>query len=188
MFIRKTLRAIYHFLISEKMPIWLTLASGIAVAAGTYYLAPKINVIFEQEKIRSAYLLENLKNLNTDTSQLLSLVGRFNNKAIRQDEIDQETREKILEQITVFQWRVIEYNIIFSAEKSVKYIRDYQESLDSMRRAIDAVKQREDINDVNVYVREFTRSSHQLLRLLSNEAGFELSVQPTNMDNLESAE
>jgi hypothetical protein len=64
-------------LFREQMPVWLSLLILILGVYGTYQVGPYVNAQFETAKMRSTYILDNLKSLNSDTGLLFALLEKL---------------------------------------------------------------------------------------------------------------
>jgi hypothetical protein len=183
--ISRFLRCVWGVLAAEKMPVWLTLltlvCTGIITTYATYKLAPKLNSKFEAEKIRSAYVIDNLKNLNKDTAEFLALVGGINRDLLSDNTPNSETVNLIKKYITVFQWKAIEYDIIFTEEASKRQVRAYVMAIEKLRVALESIAAVAPIDaaeNVLKASREFSRETYRIIQLLSRKAEIEVHIEP----------
>jgi hypothetical protein len=72
--------AIMKLLVSDKMPVWMTLLVGLAAAAGTLLLSPHLNAQFERQKLRTALILEAARVLHADAAELSRIEGSVRSK------------------------------------------------------------------------------------------------------------
>jgi hypothetical protein len=163
---------LWEIFCSEKMPVWLTMLSSIVAGATaalvTYHYAPDINAKFEATKASSQYILENLKLLNADTSEVLANIGVYNRTVLRGSAPETELRVQIERRLSALQWRALEYDLIFQGPEAQRVLRRYRLALDSVGAAVDA--QPVDIPRVVASGRELAESSHELMRLLTLKA------------------
>lgn len=156
----------------DKMPVWLSLLSsalaGVAAALATYHYAPDLNAKFEATKTSSQYVIENLKLLNADTSELVSSLGVYNRVAIRDGKLDPELRNQIERRISALHWRALEYDILFTSPESKQVLARYRRALDALGAAIDG--KQEDVARSVSAGRELAEASHELMRLLTKKA------------------
>ncbi len=158
---------VLEFLCAEKMPLWVTFMLFIMTAVGTYLLAPVINQEFERQKIRSAYVVENLNNLNLISRTLISDISIYNNNLIDTGKRDNDTKQKINSQITELQWRALELDIIFDDSCSYKIIQKYKASLDRVRQDLEDVQNPKDVKSINYSVRSYAQVSMKVIELLA---------------------
>lgn len=56
-------QAVKSFLVADRTPMWFTMAALLAGAAGTYFLAPRVNAQFEEQKIKTDFVIRNYSDL-----------------------------------------------------------------------------------------------------------------------------
>ena len=170
------LNKIFPWLFKTDMPVWLSLLIIIVGALGTYFFVPYINVLSEQDKIRTAYILDNLKKMNGDTSELLNNIRKF--KFTLQNGGDVNTVHSSLEnQITKLQWRVLEYDVIFGDKKTHDLINSYKTDLTTLSNEL-AKKKKANINQMYCHALNFIKSSHRILQLIAKRADLTIETEP----------
>ncbi len=160
------------------MPVWLSLLTFIAGGLAAYYVAPALNVKFEQEKIRSGFIAENLRSTNNDTSKLLNHLRRVDDAILSGDKDKLNlSLLKLEDLVTALQWRAVEYEVIFGNDRIRSLVLKYQNDLTALSNEI---RRGEDISPKVMYCRalNFIYSSHRVLRFISREAGLSLSESP----------
>ena len=167
---------LWRIIRQESMPVWLTLVLIIVGAILTNYYVPKLNQDFEKEKIRSAYILNNLNDLNKETTNILNNIRKLNNNL----ENKKEKKKIILiieEQITKLQWRVGEYDIIFGTKDINDQIKSYQIDLS---RLTETIRSKKGINPKLVLcrTRNFVMSSHRILRKIARKVELNIEAIP----------
>jgi len=55
--------AVRTFLVADRTPMWFTMLVLLAGAAGTYFLAPRVNATFEEQKIKTDFVIRNYSDL-----------------------------------------------------------------------------------------------------------------------------
>lgn len=56
-------QAVRTFLVADRTPMWFTILALLAGAAGTYFLAPQVNARFEEQKIKTDFVIRNYNDL-----------------------------------------------------------------------------------------------------------------------------
>lgn len=179
---KKAKESAFSFLFERQSPVWLTLILAISGGVFAYYLPPVLNSEFETQKIKAAYVVDNLKTLNNDTSELIALIYHFTNRVANKAEISGDILDKINSIIVRLEWKVTEYEIIFEDKKSLSVVHRYKNDLLDLSNGINTVKTVSDIDTVLTESAKFVNSSHDLLRLLSKKAGIEVGIShfPSN--------
>jgi len=180
---RRCMCYFWNMLLADKMPVWLLLVGVAASAVATYKFAPQLNAHLETEKIKSAYIQDNLKTLNADTAEFLSLVGDYNRKIVTSQKVDEELLSDIRKRITKLQWKVVEYDLIFDGPSDKATIRRYGESLDGLRKSLIAFQKPDEINAEAAAIaiarqEEFTRVSYEMIKRLSSKMNINLTIEP----------
>ncbi|MFD2205429.1 hypothetical protein ACFSKO_07400 [Kiloniella antarctica] len=165
------------WLFDKDMPVWLSLLLVIVGAGGTYLVIPHINFLLEQEKIRTAYIIDNLKNTNNETSLLYNNIRKFKNGIEGKENIDL-IYSNLEDQITNLQWRAIEYDVIFGDQNTHGIVTKYKNDLTALSRELS--KKREiDFSRMYCLTKNFVYSSHRVLRLVAERADLTIGAQPT---------
>jgi hypothetical protein len=50
-------------LTADRTPMWFTLLALLAGAGGTYFVAPRVNAVFESQKIKTDFVIRNFNDL-----------------------------------------------------------------------------------------------------------------------------
>lgn len=167
--------------LGDKMPVWLTVVFTILAAIGgagaTYWLAPKLNAQFEAAKVKSQYVLENLKLLNGDTANLLADLGEYNRAAIRSGGFDNQLRADINKRLTALQWRAIEYDILFDGAGADQSVKRYRAALEKVRDAVASARQPLDAEKIIGAGEELAVATNAMIKLLSKKADIQAAFR-----------
>ena len=104
------------------MPVWFT----VFLMLTTAWITPWLNQKFENQKVKSSYIIQNLDSLNTSTRDLMTNISILTNSINDGNAPDPQLMNKIKGSITELQWRVIEFGIIFDNQESLKVIKKYK--------------------------------------------------------------
>ena len=137
MMLKRTIKKIARSLLSKDTPLWATLLLFAATAGLTYCIAPTLNERFEQQKIVSAYVTENLSSLNLDTRTLIADVSELSSQINAGKKNQRDIKERIVRKIIELQWRTIELQVIFESKRSMVIIAKYQKSLLALQEAVE---------------------------------------------------
>jgi hypothetical protein len=157
------------------MPIWLTLIVGAFAAWGTYMLAPKITAAIEVQKGQSQYIYDNLKMLNQDTAEILSIVGDAIETISDGEPIKPDQFSNIRRIVHRLQWRANEYEALFRGEKSSKTIKNYSKSINDLQYATVIASRDGDVSILISAAEIFAGRSRDLVRFLSDRADWSSS-------------
>ncbi len=162
------------------IPVWMTIVAVIFGVFIANWWLPNLNARFENARIRSEYLLNNLKTLNTDVGVLVREIGTLNRDLVSgpQPALVAEKKELVLRLIADLQWRSIEFDIIIPDQNGKIIVKDYSADLDIMRHGIESAKSAEDVGGILCGLRKFVPTSHRLLAKLAAEADVNLTLQP----------
>lgn len=83
-------QAVKTFLIADRTPMWFTVAALLAGAAGTYYLAPMLNAEFEQQKIKTDFVIRNYSDLRAKMEDFMGLYATVTQKLVTGQDIQQD--------------------------------------------------------------------------------------------------
>lgn len=155
-------------LLEKQMPVWLTLLILVSGAAGTYLLLPRVNQEFEQQRIRTEFVISKLEALNQKTNELISNITVLNNRVLRQSPVSEEMKDGIGRNIVELQWKAIELSVMFNSEKSGRLINEYQKKLDALRVVIEEEEQ--NTPEILKRVEAFVLAAIQLMEFVSQEA------------------
>jgi len=160
----------------EKIPLWLNVVLIIAAAGGTYVIAPSLNAKFEQQKIRSAFVIDALDNLNSQTSDLVVSVSAYN-YCLAGSTNCSEPAGTIQSSITKLQWRATELGTVIDDTVGRKVLIDFQKELDDIRLIAEREPSLENARSMLKEVREFGRASIRLTDVVAKEAGISSKVE-----------
>lgn len=172
-----TKRFIVEWLNQEKVPLWLNILLIAAAALGTYKVAPHLNAKFEQQKIRSAFVIDALDNLNSQTSDLVVNVGAYN-YCIATPALDCSEQVKAIQSsITKLQWRATELGTIIDDAAGKQVLLNFQKELDDIRIVAERAPSLANANVMIEETREFGRASIVLTDVIAKEAGISSTVR-----------
>jgi len=131
---------VLRFLIRTDTPLWVTLAGFTVGAFGVYHVTPQINRRMETQRIKTEYVLRNLDQFNTRTQELFSELTIANRKLGNGDAGFGPHVDRAIRLTSELQWRSIEISAVLDDPESLAVIARFQEGLDRLRGAIEAVK------------------------------------------------
>src|SRR4051794_14678980 len=71
---------IFGVLVSDSIPVWLSLTLMVLGALTTYWIAPLINQKFEIQAARREFLIKNLEEFSSSTKNLIDVVSKSVNE------------------------------------------------------------------------------------------------------------
>jgi len=74
------LRNFLSVLVSDTIPVWLSLVLMLCGAVATYYIAPLINEQFEMQTARREFLVKNLEEFSGNAKTLIDVVSKAVNE------------------------------------------------------------------------------------------------------------
>lgn len=163
----------------EKLPLWLNIVLIVAAAVGTYKVAPHLNAKFEQQKIRSAFVIDALDNLNSQTSDLVVNVGAYNYCLAVSLRCD-DPAKAIQSSITKLQWRATELGAVIDDPSGKEVLLSFQKELDDIRIVAEREPSLENAKAMLKEAREFGRASVKLTDVIAKEAGISSKVEYGN--------
>jgi hypothetical protein len=83
-------QAVKTFLVADRTPMWFTVAALIAGAGGTYYFAPMLNAEFEQQKIKTDFVIRNYSDLRAKMEDFMGLYAMVTQKLVAGQDIQQD--------------------------------------------------------------------------------------------------
>lgn len=176
----------FRFLLADKMPVWLSLASSIiaAVLAGyaTYRLAPSINAKFEVQKAHAQYVMDNLKLLNSDTAELFSITASIDQKIGNGRDVPDSDIDSVRRLITRLQWRATEYETLFKDEKSRLVIKNYVASLNDFGNVLEGAQGVDSLTKILRAAKELALNSRRMIETLSAQADWSSKFDLTLTD------
>lgn len=160
----------------EKVPLWLNIVLIAAAALGTYKVAPHLNAKFEQQKIRSAFVIDALDNLNSQTSDLIVNVGAYNYCLASSLRCDEQAKS-IQSSITKLQWRATELGAVIDDPPGRAVLLTFQKELDDIRIVAEREPSLSNARSMLQEAREFGRASIRLTDVIAKEAGISSNVE-----------
>ena len=165
-------------LIGTSTPVWWTFLAVIAGVVGTYHFTPKLNAKFETAKIKAQYVSDNLKTLNTDTSELIVSVRVFNHSlADKADaKVLEPSRLEVANRITRLRWKAVELSMIAEKQEEKDIVLNYNKALDVLSKSIGAATSSDDIGAINEAVKSLLDRTFIVLRFLAVKADLRISL------------
>ncbi|WP_420417891.1 hypothetical protein [Pacificispira sp.] len=134
----------------------------------TIYITPSISEDFERENRITAFYVENLKTLSTDTKDLLANLTVYPDiYSIQPNFVD--VKNEIRRDITRLHWRRVEFFIIFDDDETREILELYSESLNNISGIVGS--QNPDFDQLNNEIENFGVSSGLLMQKLADKAG-----------------
>lgn len=170
-------RYLLGILCGYSVPVWMTLIAVLVGVLVANWWLPSLNAKFENERIRSEYLLSNLRNLNSDVGQLVKEIGSLNRLILSESSSIEigDQREQVLRHIADLQWRTIEFDIVIRGKQKGDFIRSFSDSLDGLRVSVERASGADDVSSVLCTLGTFLPASHRLLARLAEEANVNLT-------------
>lgn len=159
----------WRFLTCPHIPLIFILSGFLFTAYLTYELSPKLNEQFEQQKIISGYITENLKVFNTSTREILAQISVYNR--LKNQKEKEESKIDILKNITILQGQSSDLLIIFKNKASRDAVSSFQEKLENLRAALESEDSAEYSQNVIVHTTLLKVSSDKVFSLLIDRAG-----------------
>lgn len=173
---------VFSFLNRNEAPLWVTLILFALTAYGTYKLSPKLNEKFEQQKIISTYVTDNLQRFNSLSRELVSEISIYTRLIHNGQKPSIEKRDAIFSKITELQWRAVELRIIFEDADSSTTIEDYKNSLNDLRKSVEKLKPNSELKDTAISLSKFTDSSMAVFDALARKAGLKTSISENSIE------
>lgn len=169
--------------LDNKFPVWATLlgvvAGGALTMIGTYFIVPKINESLEQQKIKTAFVIKNLDDMNERTRMLMSEISDLHSRVLATDQVDAPTLQKLVSRIAEMQWKAVELGVIFEGTKGSLVVSRYQVSLDNLRVAITSIKTKGDLALSQRSAEVFAQRSLDMIRELAFIGGIRIGPSAT---------
>lgn len=129
----KVLKALWNLLWTEKTPLLVTV--GLTVAAA--YLSPMITERFERQKLRSEYVLANLRDLNGLMAEIYVEVTNINYEVASGKPVPKENVKKAREIIAKINWKLVETAAMLKDEKDRRTVMRFQQRILELNRMLD---------------------------------------------------
>jgi len=128
---RKMPQQVKKVLAAQGIPVWLTLMIMISGAVGTYYLAPRVNQIFEAQKLRTEFLIKAVDEINEQTRTLLANISLAEKRIDLNSPDASVPIDKITESVMRLTWNAIFISNILDDDggETDKLITDYENKL-----------------------------------------------------------
>lgn len=158
-------------LLQEKVPLWLHVATLIATIVVTILVAPVINAKFEQQKIKSAFVIDSLNSINNLTGDLAVNITTYNycelNRPRRCDAEIKITQGAIVR----LQWKALQLRAILTSPADRAAIKRFQSALDDVGTALNSQPSSVKTTRLDTSAKAFGLASVDLVRRVAKQAG-----------------
>ncbi|MDH7794965.1 MULTISPECIES: hypothetical protein [unclassified Beijerinckia] len=84
---RRRREAVKSFLSGDRTPMWFSLFVLLLGGGGTYFLAPRVNAQFEEQKIKSDFVIKNYGDLRTKMEEFQGLYAVVTQKLVAGEDV-----------------------------------------------------------------------------------------------------
>ena len=169
---------IWGVLWNDKVPLIVNIVLIGATAWITYGVAPHINGTFERQKIQSAYVLENLRSINSYISELYVEVGEISYAISDQEPAPEENIKKARETINRLNWKLIETAAVLKEKEDLDKLEQFQIRLEKVRRALDGANDAATAEALSDEVRQMSIIGVQVIQSIGERASLDPKVEP----------
>lgn len=158
------LKPVRQFLAGDRTPMWFTLFMLLAGAGGTYVLAPRVNAQFEEQKIRSDFVIRNYGDLRAKMEDLYGTFTVATQKQAAGEDLRAEVT-KLQEQIARISAQNLSLMPMFSTEGGPKAIAELHAAMNGLLQVIfaHAGKSTETPEEVAAYTKETQAAMQKLV-------------------------
>lgn len=165
------IRRIWAGLAQEKVPLWIHILTLILTAIGTWILAPDLNEKFEQQKIKSAFVIDALNGINQLTGDLAVSITVYNYcESTTPGKCSTQVREA-QGNIVRLQWKALQLATVLRSQEDGYVIADFQKSLEGVAIILNAQNTAEKHDDLLRATELFGRKSVSLVERVARQAG-----------------
>jgi hypothetical protein len=159
--------SIWKHLWADKVPlVWHMIVVGLA-AWGSYSLAPAINEKVERQKLKSEYVSQNLRDMNSLISDFYVSVQHINSSSSPVSKEDLERTDQIAAKL---HWKAIEVSAILKEESDQKLMLHFQQKLRAIEVAIPSSRDEGGREKLKRTVNEFSQTSVQVIGAIAQRA------------------
>jgi hypothetical protein len=176
-FVKKVGAALVH----DKVPLWLHILTLILTVVVTVVAAPLVNSRFEQQKIRSAFVINSLDQLNVLTSDLAVKISRLNYCVAKSSNNCEQQVADARESLTKLQWKSYELRFVLNRPREQAAIFHFSQKLDAVREVLDLPPSVANSALLLKRMRPFMDSSVELITVIAGRAGL---VMPASKDGV----
>lgn len=176
------LQKVWSVLWGDKVPLIINVALICATAYVTYVFAPQLNGVFERQKIQSSYILENLRYINQNISDLYVDVGQINYALAAGDDVPSENISSARETINRLNWKIIETAAILDRDSDVDRLDQFSASLDQVRVALDNTDDVESARVLSERVRDMSLLGVEVIAVIGDRASLNPEVDPSGRE------
>ena len=156
--------AVRTFLIGDRTPMWFSLFVLLLGAGGTYFLAPRVNAQFEEQKIKSDFVIRNYGDLRTKMKEFQGLNAVVTQRLAAGDDIRADVFK--LQELTA---RISAQNLsllpMFNTEAGPKAASELNAALNAMIQVIfaNAGKKIDSDTEVAAYQAEVAAATQKMV-------------------------
>lgn len=166
--IKQTFGHIFEVLVSDSIPVWLSLVLMLLGAVATYYIAPLINEQFEIQAARREFLVKNLEDFSSNTKDLIDVISKSvnENSQFKYDDLVSDANPSIAKlQFSATQ-------LVYIVPENHKQIIEFQKTLDTLQNALLSHKAGTSSEGVLETSKQLMRQSLVIYDALLKKAGF----------------
>lgn len=126
---------VWEYFSRRDVPLWATIVFALLGGIAANVILPSINQKHEYAKMKSAFVLQSLNDLNEQTSLLVALLTEINAEFEATGGVSTETKIKVAKTISALQWEAAEM-AMFLGDDSLEKLENYKSNLNSIRRCI----------------------------------------------------
>lgn len=166
--IKRAVSHIFGVLVSDSIPVWLSLILMFLGAIATYYVAPLINEQFEIQGARREFLVKNLEDFSSNTKNLLDVVSQGVNQGsqFKYDEVIAGANPSI----SKLQFSATQ--LVYIVPENHQQIIEFQKNLDELQNELLSHKAGTDTETILKLSKELMRKSLVIYDALLKKAGF----------------
>ena len=170
---------LYHLLINDRTPVWVTVVASCIAAWATYVIAPAINREMQQDNTRATHVLSTISDVNRDMIDLSQKIRRFNNALLNSDKKEIAIRrEECLDQITAMQWKLVNVDVIVTHPDHRNNLIAMRGGLDTLRLSVRSSSTADDRSSLQKATMELSVAAYTVLSDLYSVSGFATSLMP----------
>lgn len=147
--LKSTIYKTCKFFIDDKVPLIFNILVVIGTALLTYYVSPVLHNNFERQKLRSEYVLDNLKSINSHITQIYVDVGLIKYSIIHGLDEEKVHAKSALTEVDKINWKLIETASVLSEQDDKIKLERFQTSLIKVRHQLSTIDQTKNVDCLN---------------------------------------
>ena len=140
------------------------------------WITPHLNAKFEAQKIKTQFVIDNLRSFNDNTQNLVGDVSLITNHYAKNKILLNDELQSLNGTLTKLHWKAIELQIIFADSPSSSIITTYQKNLNALKLNINQIETI-GIDPVKMTTKDVLTNSHQIVSELAKIGGINISKQ-----------